>query len=223
MSSYTKLPKSDESTSVNLPVIQENLKNFQSKLKEYSRLPNSSKAQCSKEVNKICVIIDKELSKPRRTADEKSRLDVVEKNYSELKKNFLAVSSQERYEDRSESDDFMDKIEERKSFAFTHEELQEGDYLKQKKQIEDLQKDMLTVNEMFKDTAKMIGEQEEMLVEVDKDVSNAAGQTGKAVGELNKAEGYQKSAKKKLWIIMIIAIVVVAVVVGIVLGVGKVF
>lgn len=223
MSSYTKLPKSNESSSVNLPLIQENLKNFQSKLKEYSRLPNNSKAQVSKEVNKICVIIDKELSKPRKTADEKSRLDVVEKNYSELKKNFLAVSSQDRYEDRSESDDFMDKIEERKSLVFTHEELQEGNYLNQKKQIEDLQKDMLTVNEMFKDTAKMIGEQEEMLVEVDKDVTNAAGQTGKAVGELNKAEGYQKSAKKKLWIIMIIAVVVVAVVLGIVLGVGKVF
>ena len=78
---------------------------------------------------------------------------------------------------------------------------------------------MITVNEMFKDTAMMVKEQEEMLVVVDKDVTNAAGQTGKAVGELNKAEGYQRSAKKKMCVIMIIALVVVGVALAIVFGV----
>lgn len=222
MSSYTRLPKSDNST-INFASLSENLKTFEFKLKEFSRLPNSSKPAYTRDLQKLIEIIDKELNKPRKTADEKSRLDVFDKNFNLLKKKFVDLNTQDDYESRHESDDFMNQIEERKSLVLTHEELQKDDFLNQKKQIEELQRDMITVNEMFKDTAQMIKEQDEMLVEVDKDVTNAAGQTGKAVGELDKAEGYQRSAKKKLWIIMIIAIVVVAVVLGIVLGVGKVF
>jgi t-SNARE complex subunit (syntaxin) len=55
---------------------------------------------------------------------------------------------------------------------------------------------------MFKDVAKMVNEQGTMLNNAEEHVDNAVVESGKAVNELNKADNYQRSSKKKLYIIL---------------------
>lgn len=218
MSSYKRIA-GNENSGTNFSDLDENLKLLQVKMKEFGKLAPSSKSSSISQIKSLCNSIESDLSRPRRTAQDKSKLEVYQSSYNQLKKNLSAILSQEVQDESRLSDDIFDTIQERKSLVLTQEQLENEGYTKRKEEIDQLHKDLRTVNEMFKDTAMMVKEQEEMLIEVDKDVTNAAGQTGKAVGELNKAEGYQRSAKKKICIIMVIALVVVGVALAIVFGV----
>jgi syntaxin 7 len=68
--------------------------------------------------------------------------------------------------------------------------------------IKQIEKDIVEVNSMFKDVAKMVNEQGTMLNKAEEHVDNAVVESGKAVNELNKADNYQRSSKKKLYIIL---------------------
>ncbi|CAG9329524.1 unnamed protein product [Blepharisma stoltei] len=81
-----------------------------------------------------------------------------------------------------------------------------------------IEKDMVEVNVMFKDVAKMVVDQGAMLDSAENNVDTAVKETGRAVIELDKAEVYQKKSKGKLYCILAIVCVVVGVLVAIVVS-----
>lgn len=85
-------------------------------------------------------------------------------------------------------------------------------------ELNQLEKDMITVNAMFKDVAVMVGDQGAMLDSAVDNIEVAEKETRKAVGELDKAEVYQRSAKKKVMLILIIVFVIVVALIGVVLA-----
>lgn len=80
-----------------------------------------------------------------------------------------------------------------------------------------IEKDMVEVNSMFKDVAKMVVDQGAMLDGAENNVDTAVKETGRAVIELDKAEVYQKKSKKKILCIFGIVFIVVAILCVIVL------
>lgn len=219
MTTYKKLSSGD-STGVNSNDIQYNLRQFQSKIKEFQRAQPAEQRSIDKDIKSIRSQLKGQFSKPRITSEEKSRIDVLEKQYAELKNNYSKLKNQSNYHGKSEhSDEIFDNIQERDSLVVTSEEIKEQEFMVKRAEIEQLQKDMVIVNEMFKDTAMMVKEQGDMIQEADTHVTTAAGETGKAIGELHKADKYQQKAKRKMVCIFVIALVVVGVLLAIVLGV----
>jgi syntaxin 7 len=85
-------------------------------------------------------------------------------------------------------------------------------------EVRALEQDMQEINRMFVDVAKMVDEQGEQLDVVEGEVDSAVKETGKAVMEITKAEGYQRAARKKMICIIVIIVVIVCVVIAVVVG-----
>ena len=110
-------------------------------------------------------------------------------------------------------------LEERQSLAFQNvSQLNEEDLKRRQEEITHIEKDMVIVNNMFKDVAGMIVQQGEMLNQAETHVDKAQQETGEAVNELRRADKYQKSGSKKMCYIFVIVLIVVIVLILIVLG-----
>ena len=91
-------------------------------------------------------------------------------------------------------------------------ELRNQELIERKGKIEKLYEEMIIVNEMFVDTAKIVQEQGEMIDKVDGNLNVAVKVNDKIVKDLEDAKRYQESSKKKK-IICILIIVAIAVIV----------
>ena len=92
-------------------------------------------------------------------------------------------------------------------------ELRNQELIERKGKIEKLYEEMIIVNEMFVDTAKIVQEQGEMIDKVDGNLNVAVKVNDKIVKDLEDAKRYQESSKKKkiICILIIVAIVVIVV------------
>ena len=224
MSGYAKLL--GESFDFDYEDIQNNLKGFNSKLKEYQRSPNKSKKVIYPELEKKQSRLQEIFNRPRTNLSDKAKLETLEKQFKELSLNFSKIKPNFELEselspsDHKKHDDVLDGIVENEDLAIQDiNSIREKEYIARKENVDKLHKDMVTVNEMFKDSAKMIHEQGHMLVDSENNLMVAVEQTGTGVQELQKADVYQQKAKRKLCCICVIAVVAVAVLLAIILGV----
>lgn len=80
-------------------------------------------------------------------------------------------------------------------------------------EIKKLENDIVGVNEIFKELGMMIHEQGSMIDSIEHHVDNTGHQVQQGREQLQKAQGYQTSARKKKCIIAIIAVIVLAVII----------
>ena len=219
--SYQKLSSEDPSK-FDYEDISRNLKNLDKQLKIYQKCGGQAQFASKREIESIQHHLTEIFKRPRIIKDDKAKLLQLESQFKELnqKINIQSKGPENSYEIKPEEnlEDFG--INEKSSLAYKDStELKHEELLERKENIENLQKDFIIVNDLFKDTAKLAKEQGVMLEEVDKNVNVAVAETGKGVSELHKADQYQQKAKRKLGCIFIIAAIVVAVLLAIVLGV----
>lgn len=215
--SYQKFPAEDPSK-FDLEDISKNLRNLDKQLKLYQKDPGN--VGLSKEIERIQGYLTEIFKRPRAGKETKSKLHQLESNFKDLNMKFRQREHENTYEVQTEEnlEDFG--INERSSLAYNNSvEIQKKELEERKENIENLHKDFIVVNSLFKDTAMMVGEQGKMLEEADKNITVAVAETNKGVNELHKADKYQQSAKKKLGCIFIIAFIVVGVLIAIILGV----
>eukprot|EP00358_Blepharisma_japonicum_P006087 CAMPEP_0202941814 /NCGR_PEP_ID=MMETSP1395-20130829/1959_1 /ASSEMBLY_ACC=CAM_ASM_000871 /TAXON_ID=5961 /ORGANISM="Blepharisma japonicum, Strain Stock R1072" /LENGTH=160 /DNA_ID=CAMNT_0049637411 /DNA_START=116 /DNA_END=595 /DNA_ORIENTATION=- len=81
--------------------------------------------------------------------------------------------------------------------------------LDRRNQIATIESDMTEIHAMFKEVAEMVGDQGKMLDETDRNMDVTVKETTKAVKELEQGSKYQVSARKKLYCILIMAIVLI--------------
>jgi t-SNARE complex subunit (syntaxin) len=218
---YRKLSSGGDSFDFDYDDISKNLKQFGTKIKEYKKSDSSNKKAINVQISKIQGHLKEIFKRPRATKD-KSNLETLEKQFKELISEYekcFSSSSDSTYDDKPEEDLQELGIEEKESLAYNDSiQLKKEEISERKEKIENLHKDFIVINEMFKDTAMMVKEQGEMLENADKNVDVAIKETGKGVDELVLADGYQRSAKKKLGCICIIAFIVVGVLCAILFG-----
>jgi hypothetical protein len=96
-------------------------------------------------------------------------------------------------------------------------ELEEIIYRDRNEELKSLERDMVEVNAMFKDISALVEEQAYSLNSVDKQVELTDLEAHRAQGNLISASKYQANARKKLYLLAIVAFLAVLVM-GIILG-----
>ncbi|OMJ76723.1 hypothetical protein SteCoe_23836 [Stentor coeruleus] len=204
--------------------ISKDLQKYSKIIREYEHSSGHKRREKSEEITKLHEYLKAIFEKPRSNKDTKAKLSSLEKQFKQLNENFGKMRTNDEVELKAsfDTEENLESIgvQERTSLAYRDSaQLRNEELTERKAQIEALNKDFVEVNEMFKDAAKMIHEDGKHLDVAEKHVIVAVAETGKGVQELHKADGYQKSARKKMMCIFLIAAVVVGVLLAIVLGV----
>ena len=79
-------------------------------------------------------------------------------------------------------------------------------------QIRKVEQGVVEINEMFKDVAKLVDEQDVTINTIDANITQSVSTTNEAVKELDKAQTYQKKSSKKLKIILAITAAILLIV-----------
>ena len=223
MATYIKLP--GESFDIDCEDISKDLKNLKLKIKEYHKAASYNKKNLYIEIEKTQAYLQEIFNRPRQNKPEKLKLNVLENQFKELSSSFSKIKpdfdlSFENEETKYDShDDFFSSIVENEELAIhDSSQLREKQYNERKENLEQLHSQLEIVNEMFKDTAKLVLDQGLMLDESENSISTAVNQTEKAAEELQGASGYQQQAKRKLICIFVIVCIVLSVLLAIVLG-----
>ena len=231
MSSYNKLP--GESKASTREELAKCLKDFEKQLRELKKLI-SDQSNSSKDKTKLVVKIGDNLINLKnrintllRTpvpANEKQMIDKLKKTAEELFRQFAdaenQISSSARFEPTSDPHDTFDPgfVEEESLAIRDEDELSHENLLKRNEEIQQVHKDFVEVNSMFKEVAHLVDQQGESLDVADGHVDTAVKETTRANIELDSANRYQRSAKKKIVVIFIIVAVVVAILIGVVVA-----
>jgi len=89
------------------------------------------------------------------------------------------------------------------------------------REIKDIQVQMIQVNEIFKDLAKLVEDQGEMIDNIQTNISHASANVESAADEVSEANKLGQSARRKYCYLALIVTIIVAVLVGIVVIVVK--
>jgi len=101
-------------------------------------------------------------------------------------------------------------------------DFQDAIIYEREKEIKEIQVQMIQVNEIFKDLAKLVEDQGEMVDNIQTNISNVAAHVGTAVVEVKDAHTMQQSSRKKYCYLAIAITLIVAILVGVVVIVLKV-
>jgi t-SNARE complex subunit (syntaxin) len=165
-------------------------------------------------------------NKPGRSSD-RVQFDKLAKEFEQLLPQFTELTQsfinkeKEIMKNSQTSPQVFELAQEhkRESFEFKYAGGLEDVCLNQREdELMALELDMKEINRMFTDVAMMVDEQGNELEEIDNEVDIAFRETGKATGEITRAEGYQRAARKKMFLIILILSVIVAVVIAVVVG-----
>lgn len=233
MSSYNKLPGQPKQSS--LEELGKYLKDFEKGVKEMKRLVGDPKANFTKEHLKAVlksgdqlINLKNQISTVLRAPvanNEKQIMDKLKRTAEELFKQFSEVENMIAAKTQNTGqvnphESIDDEFVEHQSLAIKSEDdLKQGDLIKRNEDIQQVHKDFVEVNSLFKEVATLVEVQGEALNEADKNVDTAVKETGRANIELDSANRYQRSAKKKLIVIFVIVLVVVAILIGVVVAV----
>jgi t-SNARE complex subunit (syntaxin) len=77
-------------------------------------------------------------------------------------------------------------------------------------EIRQLEREIVGLNEVFKDVAELVKEQGETITTIEDETLKAAHNVEEGVGQLRKASEYQKSSRSKLCCLALIATAIVA-------------
>lgn len=216
MTSYQALPNQ---VSVSLPYISKNLKEMSSLIKKLKSTNLQSQPALLSSITSISFNLSDIFQSQKPKPEEKSSFEALRKQYLELKAILTELEStiQRRSQRVSEGKSIIssDGLIQYEELAYKNELDLENEVMNEKyEEVEKVHKEILALNEIFKDVAVMVNEQGEMLKQVDKNVENAEKNTGKASKELVDAQEYQSKARRKLCIIFCILSIIVCVVIG---------
>jgi len=82
--------------------------------------------------------------------------------------------------------------------------------------VRQLESDILDVNSIFKDLATLVHDQGEVIDTIEAHVEDAQIRVQDGNEELRQAENYKNKARKKKFIIALIAIIILAIIIGII-------
>jgi t-SNARE complex subunit (syntaxin) len=199
------------------------LKRFTSKIKEFHRNSGKPKRQLYADMLRLQEHLQEIFSRPRNNVADRGRLDTLESHFRAILAKFTKIRPEPEAEEgflrlsKAKNEEEFEGIVECEHLAVQDEnELRHKKLSERKEVLEQLGKEMRIVNDMFKDTATMVGEQGEVLEQTQENVEVAERETGRAVEELERADGLQRRAKR-------ICFVVFGVVAVIVTGIAVVF
>jgi F0F1-type ATP synthase membrane subunit b/b' len=232
MTSYAKLPsENSKGPSKSIQELSAYLKEFEQKLKDLRKLYSEASSKRNQNIfelielkkHEIITLINsiKPLLKLQVLSSEKQILEKLRKISEELFKQFSDLEQREITDPATRES--QGEIE--SEFVYSEDisiqssgELDNQVIKERLDNIKDIQKDFHEVNNLFKEVAEMVSEQGAMLDESEKNVDTAVKETSRANVELESADKYQRSAKKKVFCIFIIVLGVVGVILGIVLA-----
>jgi syntaxin 7 len=151
-------------------------------------------------------------------------VDKLKKTSEELFRQFAdtegQISSASNFKQEENPHETFDPgfVEEESLAIRDEDELKQENLLKRNEDIQQVHRDFVEVNSMFKEVAHLVDQQGESLNVAEGHVDTAVKETGRANIELDSANKYQRSAKKKIVIIFIIVLVVVAILIGVVVA-----
>mmetsp|Transcript_34355 Transcript_34355/g.60200 ORF Transcript_34355/g.60200 Transcript_34355/m.60200 type:complete len:235 (+) Transcript_34355:2509-3213(+) len=227
MAEYSRLP----STSVG--ELAELIKNFQARIKKmnsyaakfqtdsYSRSRYNEEREVAQRLSKS--IMQELRNKPSKPSD-KLQHDRLGKEFEKLltqftKVNVAVVTKEKEYLTAHANDDpntlsqQQQQTHEEKTMFRSIGELGDLAFKERDTEVNTIEHDMIEINKMFKDVAKMAHEQGIELVKAEDHVDTAQAETSKAVKEMGDASKYQEAAKGKAQCIAVIVFIVVAVIV----------
>ena len=228
MTAYNKL---SGDSAPGIPKALQDLSNservFEQRLKELRRLIAEAGSKPNKLTHKSIVAKQDELinlaneirilMKTQVASNQKQMFDKLKKHAEALFKQYSELESSYQADDTPVVEDYEVDPEfvERDTMVFKNADELDSDRLKERHEdIQGLQKDFHEVNSLFKEVASMVDQQGNMLDESEKNVDTAVTETKRANVELDSANKYQRSAKKKALIIFIIVLVVVGALIG---------
>ena len=227
MSAYTKLPSDNQKTTKNsIEELSASVKLYEQRLKELRKLFAEFSVKKTKEFSGLIQKKQEELInqtnsirnllKTQPATNEKQKYDMLKKTAEVLFKQFTDL--EQPSVKIEEETDIGPEFVHRESISIENMEDLQNDLLQNiLEDIQNLQKDFYEVNNLFKEVSTMISEQGDLLNESEKHVDVAVTETGRANVELESANNYQRSAKKKAVCILITVIVIVLVLVAIII------
>ena len=211
MVSYMELP--GEPKVINIEYLSKTLKTFAARIKEYIKAKPDRQDSLMPEIDKLKNNLESYFGLPCENKSDKLKLRTLENNYRELCWNYSEIVRNYDENAKSMISSSSLGLEEHESLEIQNlSELRNQELIERKGKIEKLYEEMIIVNEMFVDTAKIVQEQGEMIDKVDGNLNVAVKVNDKIVKDLEDAKRYQESSKKKK-IICILIIVAIAVIV----------
>ncbi|OMJ93366.1 hypothetical protein SteCoe_3724 [Stentor coeruleus] len=214
MGTYQKLR---DSFDFDIEDISKSLKGFSQKAKEYNNAKKNIQKKLFEELVKIQRHLEEVFSRPRLMTNDKARLDTLESQFKKMLLRIKPPSDEvELNEDPIQKEEKkvpeIDDIVECEHLAVQDSsEFRALKNLERRKNLEDLHQELVTVNEMFKDTANLVSEQGVFLYQTEECVEVAYRETNRATEELVIANNHQSNAKKKICMIAIVSLVVLGV------------
>ena len=207
MEPYQPLPCQD--SSFDFEYISRALKLFDNKIKEF----NNTNPEIEQEIEKVHADLLDIFLIPRVHQNDKVKLGVLEAQFKELTRTFLRKKEMKGKDSSilSSNEAFSKYVEKSNVVAPRNiTEIRINEALEKKEAIDRIYVDAVALNEMVKDTSKMVNEQNFMLNQVDNNVYIAVNQNEKAANELINAEKYSISYRRKKMVIIIIILLAIA-------------
>jgi archaellum component FlaC len=207
MSTYKALPGTGE---VNLSHISKTLKEMSSLIKTLKICTSSTYDSTLQriKVHEADLIDIFENGKPSK--DQKAQFQSLSRQFEELKT--ILKDLEEAYARRTvrESIYASTGLVQYDELAYKNEEEIDRQLLQEKHEAaEEIHKDIVKLNEMFKDVAGMVNEQGQGLDRMDQNLEVAVKSTDQANKDLNSAKGHQLNARKKACYLTVFAIFII--------------
>lgn len=214
MASYARLP--GEPSETNIDHTAQKLKEFSALIKKFSKADLQNKKGLMPELMNLQFYLQNIFSTAKVPKEEKGRLETLLSQYKEL----LQIVQKQTQEFNISSEEghfssgFPTGVVEYDNLAiYDTTQLKKQVYEERQEKIQELHKDMVVVNEMFKDMSNLVKEQGEMLNVVERHVDVAVKETDVAAKELIKASDYQaKANKKKICLYIVLALIILSIV-----------
>jgi len=192
-------------------------------LKDLSQLPTSDIQESRKQQTKLksdfqsCLERFQAISK---TAGKKSSSSVPPKSQQSQSGGLAGATPWHEEEDEEQSLIESQKRQQLQQLD-SEADFQSAIIEERSKGIQQIERSIQEVNEIFVDLATLVNEQAPMIDNIESHIDAAVYNTGKGVAELRKASEYQDSARTKMCCIIVVILIIVAVVVGaLVLGIS---
>jgi len=169
------------------------------------------------------------LNKPYGDRNQKARYDKLQNQFKDLSIQFEKVAKatiqKEINSPLNQRDSFSSgSIPQGYIGGYQSQDLQQSQNVddiiieERNTQVKKLEKEMSDLLEAYKDLSQLVGEQGEALVQIDKTVDTTVVTTNEAVGELEKANKYVISYRKKLFFIAIGILIILAIIIAIIVS-----
>jgi len=196
------------------------LKETQQTIKRLESITSTSSSDRKQKVKKLATDFEEKFNAPFKMLIQqaKERLELP-LNANVKSKESTGYYNHKQDEDSQES--LLRQEEERFQQLEDDSSFQDSIIKEREREIKDIQVQMIQVNEIFKDLAKLVEDQGEMIDNIQTNISNTSVNVEQAHEEVSEANKLGQSARRKYCYLALIVTIIVTVLVGIVVIVVK--